>query len=331
MIEKLTMKRYNKGPYFCYRIPGIVCTESGKLLAYCESRQSGSDWAEIDITLQTSTDGGKTWSPDVIIDRGSGKTTNNPVMIVDGKELTLLWQKEYHRTFCSKSYDEGETWETPVEITESLRTPEYAWTVIACGPGHGIKLKNGRYVVPVWLACNPENPKAHAPSIVSTIYSDDKGKTWNLGELIRDDWLINPSETMLAQLPDGTVCLNSRNECPDKKRFVARSQDGASGWYDKHLDDTLIDPTCMAGLVEHNGILYFSNCHSQTARANLCVHKSVDGGKTWENIACISEPAGYSDIALSPDGKKIYVFFEEFDAPIDHWDLVLATVDNSVD
>ena len=329
-MEKTTMKRYHVG-YHNHRIPGIVCTPSGKIIIYYECRTGGSDWSIKDLAIKCSTDGGKTWGEDQVLVHGNGHAENQPMIIVDGKDLLFTWQEDMCRTYCRRSHDEGETWSEPVELTRFTKIPEYDWTVIAFGPGHGLVTRSGRYILPVWLARNHEDPLAHHPSIITTFYSDDKGETWQIGELIQEDYLPNPSETMLAQLPDGTIYLNARNESPEKKRFIARSQDGASGWYDKHFDDTLIDPTCAAGLTTYDGALYFSNCHSQTARENLCIQKSADGGKTWKNIACISKPAGYSDIALSPDGKKIYVFFEEFDAPIDHWDLVFASLDNPVD
>ena len=73
----------------------------------------------------------------------------------------------------------------------------------------------------------------------------------------------------------------------------------------KHFDDTWIEPVCMAGMTAKNGVLYFTNCHSQTAQENLTGHASKDAGVTWEKIADISQPASYSDIAVSPDGKKV--------------------------
>ena len=45
-----------------YRIPGIVATTKGTVLAYCEARRNDkSDWGEIEVHLRRSTDGGKTW------------------------------------------------------------------------------------------------------------------------------------------------------------------------------------------------------------------------------------------------------------------------------
>ncbi|MGV2339419.1 MAG UNVERIFIED_CONTAM: glycoside hydrolase [Planctomycetaceae bacterium] len=47
-----------------YRIPGIVVTAKGTVLAYCEARRnSRSDWGEIEVHLRRSTDGGVSWSP----------------------------------------------------------------------------------------------------------------------------------------------------------------------------------------------------------------------------------------------------------------------------
>lgn len=86
MLEKLTMRQYNVGPYFCYRIPGLVCTQSGKLVACCESRKLKSDWAEIDIALQTSMDGGKAWTPVEIIAREN-------LTVHAGKDGGITWEK----------------------------------------------------------------------------------------------------------------------------------------------------------------------------------------------------------------------------------------------
>lgn len=325
-MEKLTLKRYRTEGYDNFRIPGIVCTESGKILVYYESRKSASDWAAIDIAMKESTDGGKTWSEDKVLACGEGKTVDNPVMFADGREIVFMWQEEYHRTFYRKSYDEGASFSEPIEITESTRTAEYDWTVIACGPGHGTVLKNGRYIVPVWLCSNHSNPKAHHPSIISTLYSDDKGRTWKLGELLGKN-LADPSETALAQLEDGSVMINVRHECSTKRRAIAFSPDGSGSWSELYFEEALPDPTCMAGMISRDGKVYFVNCSSETDRRNLTIHISDDSGKSWKKAAVLSDPAGYSDIAMSPDGSRIYVFFEEFDDTCDHYDLVLITLD----
>jgi len=49
--------------YHTYRIPSLLVTKSGTLLAFCEGRRnSRQDWGDIDIVVKRSGDGGQTWS-----------------------------------------------------------------------------------------------------------------------------------------------------------------------------------------------------------------------------------------------------------------------------
>ncbi len=62
-MEKIDLFEAGRDGYALYRIPGIVVTSKGTVLAYCEARRTGkSDWDTIDILLRRSTDGGKTWT-----------------------------------------------------------------------------------------------------------------------------------------------------------------------------------------------------------------------------------------------------------------------------
>src|SRR5256885_409280 len=62
-IAKTDLFTAGDGGYAVYRIPGIVVTAKGTLLAYCEARKTGGDWAGIDVYFRRSTDRGKTWEP----------------------------------------------------------------------------------------------------------------------------------------------------------------------------------------------------------------------------------------------------------------------------
>ena len=68
--------------YATYRIPGIVVTQRGTILAYCAARKDGiGDWADIDIALRRSLDGGRSWLPrQILVDAGKA-TADNPTAI----------------------------------------------------------------------------------------------------------------------------------------------------------------------------------------------------------------------------------------------------------
>jgi len=344
--------------YAIYRIPGIVCTAQGALLAYCEARKSSrGDWGTIDILLRRSTDGGKTWSErrkiaDVpgpktknpvalaqqLADAGE-VTYNNPVAIVDrlastgGKSVVhFLFCLEYARCFYMRSDDDGQSFGKPVEVTSAFDKfrPEYSWKVLATGPAHGIQLRTGRLIVPVWLSLGTGG-HAHRPSVTSTIYSDDHGQTWQRGDIAVPDtaeW-IYPNETVAAELADGRVMLNVRSESKAHRRLITTSTDGATGWSTPAFDDALLEPICMASLVRVSTAagggrnrLLFANPDNLTRadgkeeagksrdRKNLTLKLSYDEGRTW-SVSRVLEPgrSAYSDLAAGADGG-LYCLYE---------------------
>jgi sialidase-1 len=352
LLEKTDLFEAEKDGYALYRIPGIVVTAKGTALAYCEARlNSGSDWGTIDIMLRRSTDGGKTWQPrakianvpgpkeknPAAITKKVGKTQdvtyNNPVAFADRDGLVhMLFCLEYMRCFYIRSDDDGVTWSAPTEITQTFEAyrPQYDWKVIATGPAHGIQLKTGRLVVPVWISTGTGG-NAHRPSVTSTIYSDDRGKTWKGGEIAVPDtpeWIF-PNETVVVELADGRVMLNVRSESPTHRRLVTVSPDGATAWSTPRFDDALLEPICMASIVRISGTkagektrIAFANPHNMERddgkavigksrdRKNLSIKLSYDEGQTWP-VNKTLEPSwsGYSDLAVLRDGT-ILCFYE---------------------
>jgi sialidase-1 len=351
-LEKTDIFEAGKDGYALYRIPGIVVTAKGTVLAYCEARlTSASDWGTIDIMLRRSTDGGTTWLPrarvanvpgpkeknPAALDKKVGKTEdvtyNNAVAFADRDgSVHMLFCLEYMRCFYIRSDDDGVTWTEPTEITKTFEAyrPQYDWKVIATGPAHGIQLKNGRLVVPIWISTGTGG-NAHRPSVTSTIYSDDHGKTWKAGEIAVPDtpeWVF-PNETVIVELADGRVMLNVRSESPTHRRLVTISKDGATGWSTPRFDDALLEPICMASIVRVSGAkagektrIAFANPHNMERddgkatvgksrdRKNLSVKLSYDEGQTWP-VNKTLEPSwsGYSDLAVLPNGT-ILCFYE---------------------
>ncbi len=291
------------GDYTDFRIPGIVATERGALLRYCECRKSQGDWSAIDIKVSRSNDGGKTWR-EVLLIKGDGATMNNPVMFATGEKLVLLYCKNYKEVYKCVSFDDGESFK---ESERVLFDTDFPYTVVAVGPGHGIS-HGGRLLTAVWFAFDENNPKAHRPSFVSTLYSEDGGESWQVGELIYPSKLINPSEAALAVTKEGEVLISIRHDGERKTRALAQSTDGISGWHGLRFEENLVDPTCMGGMTHKDGILYHVNCASPTERRDLTVKISRDGFLSTEEIK-ISDEGGYADIALL--NGKLFVLYEK--------------------
>lgn len=293
------------GSYTDFRIPGIVATEQSTLLRYCECRRSFSDWADIDIKISRSADGGVSWET-VLLINSEGNTLNNPVMMIDGAQIVFLYCKNYKEIWKCVSTDDGKSFSV-AERVDFESSVDFFYNVAAIGPGHGI-VHNGTLIVPIWFAYNKEKAKSHRPSFISTLYSKDHGKSWNVGEIIFPDILVNPSECALAITSEEEFLISIRHEGEIKKRGLAKSATGFSGWRDLSFEENLSDPVCMGSMTYHNGNIYHSNCDSDSDRKNLTVKISNDCFKTCQNVY-VSEIGGYSDIAMVDN--KLFILYEK--------------------
>jgi len=284
--------------YDTYRIPALITTQNGFLLAFCEGRSSRSDHAKNDLVLKRSFDKGKTWSELKVIAEDGDNSLNNPqaVVVSETGRIILMYQhypqgfgeKEVLpgvkgntvcKTFMIYSDDDGSTWSEPEDITKDVKRPKEV-TSIASGPGRGIELtqgkKKGRLIMPF-------NQGPYGEWKVYAVYSDNQGKSWKYGDIAPAGTAGMANEVQMVELRDGTLMLNARSMEGNNHRLIAYSKDDGETWSALVEDTTLIEPQCQASIYRFNPYYtLFSNPASQTERKNGTIRLSVDNGKTWQ-------------------------------------------------
>ncbi len=315
-----------------YRIPAIIKTPGGDLLAFCEGRLNNTrDFGDIDIVMKRSSDNGKTWGPLQIIVNNDTLQAGNAAPVVDlfdpaypkgriflfyntgnnhegeirkGNGLREVWYKT--------SFDAGVTWSAPVNITTQVHRPRQPgvqssydfmedWRSYANTPGHAIQLTKANFKGRIFVAANhssgpPQNKfedyRAHA------FYTDDHGKTFHLSA---DVPMPGGNESMAVELADGVLMMNLRNQQGDTRtRIIATSSNGGSAWDTAYYDFHLPDPVCQGSIIQlgkqkGKNILAFCNNAATRHRDSLTLRISFDEGMSWKK----SYP-----LAIGPKGNS---------------------------
>ncbi len=322
--------------YHTYRIPALLVSRAGTVLAFCEGRKDGrGDSGAIDLLLKRSEDGGESWSEQQIVWSDGANTCGNPCPVVDRRNGRILllatWNdgrdkgsslhrgsgQNTRRVFVVSSDDDGRTWSAAREITAQAKATDWWW--YATGPGIAIQLEQGsragRVVVPANHTSAASGFAAHA------IFSDDGGKTWQRSNVIAPAC----NESQVVELADGRLMMNMRsqsftNEERTGYRSIAFSEDGGETWSAPRFDANLGDPQVQASLVrcslvrdspagagDRNRLLFANPSppirRGSGERVRMTVRLSYDEGQTWPVAKVVhSGPAAYSCLTRMPDG-----------------------------
>jgi len=331
-----------------YRIPGLITTNKGTLIAVYDNRyfNSGDLQGDIDVGMSRSANGGNTWKEmKVIMDMGEwGNKPNtengigDPSILFDPVTNTIwvaaLWYHgnpgksawgnskpgiepiETGQFVLVKSTDDGLTWSAPINITSQVKKPE--WYLFFQGPGNGISLKDGTIVFPAQYKDAAQVPHS------TLIYSKDHGLTWTSGTGAKP----NTTEAQIVQLANGSLMLNMRDDLnrtekgPANGRAVSVTTDFGKTWTKHPSSNSLLqEPNCMASLIstqllvkgKMEQVLFFSNPNDKFTRNHLTIKASVDQGNTWpvEYQLEIYSPEGYGYSCMSMiDQQTIGIVYE---------------------
>lgn len=309
--------------YNTFRIPAIIATRKGTLLAFAEGRKnSSSDTGDIDMVMKRSEDNGKTWSKLEVLRDDGINVCGNPAPVIDKKTgniyLLSTWNlgsdheadiisgksSDTRRVFVMVSEDDGRNWSQAKEITSSVKCKNWTW--YATGPCHGIQVMKGKYRGRMIIPC--DHMEAETEKYFShIIFSDDHGRTWQMGGTTTQDQV---NECTVAEISGGRLLLNMRNYDRTKKsRMITLSNDGGVSWNDICPDPVLVEPICQASLLTYAlrgkkpGILLFSNPANEENRINMTLRVSYNDGKSWPVSKVLhAGPSAYSDLVSLRSG-----------------------------
>ncbi|MGP4111360.1 exo-alpha-sialidase [Streptomyces sp. 4N509B] len=325
--------------YACFRIPAIVASTKGTLLAFAEGRRENcGDAGDIDIVLRRSFDGGASWEPMRVVLAGGGDTRGNPVPVVDAGSGRILLASVHNagredagscgppcaRTpYLQVSDDDGASWSRPRSLADELLPAAWdSW--YATGPVHGVQLTRGEHAGRLVFGINGESwedgrvTENHA----ALALSDDGGASWRIGAV--DSWPRDadglfrqkPQEMTLVERGDGSIYVNGREDRGTDlgHRTHTVSLDGGEsfaapfaalpGLYTPQVQGSVVRLPAEEG---ENGDRLLLACPADPdRRRTMSVRSSWDGGATWEGVdralRVTTDWSGYSDMVVLGDG-----------------------------
>jgi sialidase-1 len=304
--------------YDCFRIPALLRTADGTLLAFAEARKplAGGSWcadaAPIDTVVRRSHDGGRTWSaPSIVLGGAAENATRGnpePILVEHGPHRgRIVLLTTYNPAgggeripYMQFSDNDGRTWSAAKSLRPEIDDPSWGW--FATGPAHGIQLQYGRHAGRLVAGVNYDDASGLTHGAI--IYSDDSGAHWRIGaDALAPVQNHQFGELTVFQTPNGTVTAAARNKGTDmsQSRLIATSTDGGTSFATGFHAVTGLDgtPGVQGASLAVGRSVFFSEPVDPALRKNMTVFASADGGASWRTADQVTtDRSGYSDMTL---------------------------------
>lgn len=210
----------------CYRIPALLTTRDGRLMAISDYRYARADVGSgrIDVVARSSKDGGKTWSAPETLVSGGGEA---PFDVAHG-DAAVVRDKTTGRLLmmCASGnvYYWNSTLDNPNRVARYYSDNGHDWWgsettadiyALAGGAVHKLFFSSGRMCQSRSVKVGPYYRvySALCTNVGNIVlYTDDFGATWQpLGGAAARPTL-DGDEAKLEELPNGDVLLSSRSQ-----------------------------------------------------------------------------------------------------------------------
>ena len=363
--QPLFKTRANQIPY---RIPAIAAAKNGNLIAVSDYRHCGADigFGRVDLHYRISDDNGQHWSKELTMVEGDGVKGSTKcgygdcAIVADAKSSEVLvvcvtgntvygWEstnrQNPNRVAVLRSFDNGETWGEPEEITEDIYT---LFDRSALGPVQSLffgsgricqsrQIKHGKYYrIYAALCARPGGNRV--------VYSDDFGRTWKALGNINTSPAPNGDEPKIEELPNGDVLLSSRawggrhyniyNYISQRKATgvwqevaVSQEQEGGVVAKENSTNGEILIVDAIDNATGKCTSLALQSVPLGPGRANVGIYYKalysrddydtpVDFATGWRGPYQVSDiNSAYSTMVQQPDGRIAFFYEEETYGP----------------
>lgn len=311
--DALVVFTRGEGGYYCHKIPYLLRTFSGILIALAEGRGSDGreacdDFSGTDLVYKRSMDQGKTWSDlQVLYSNSTTEETNvignaAPVQDRNTNRIWMPFCRNNEEMFMMYSDNDGETWSDATYMPQLVHSD---WKWVGVGPPGGLQLTSGRLLVPGYHSTLFKGDGW--VTYGHTVYSDDGGETWEIGSAeFGVPYLSN--ECQAVQLSNSSVLINARTLT--NRRIQVLSHDGGLTFDEPTVMADLTEPLegCEGSLVRApiSNVLYFSDPNNPSlVRHNMTVFQSLDDGASWQVLHMVDGGAvAYSSLQVIPSNQQ---------------------------